>query len=117
MTRTIDVLRVATDAAYAAALSPEDWYTVAESPQWAQMLAEQRELVQSTLDTHGHMLPGFAQQVAPPTAPEVLRCTRARCAARIHTRGSRASTPARPSSFQGSTLSSTAATCPIFIKM
>src|ERR1700694_5344996 len=72
MTRTIDVLRVTTDASYAAALSPDEWYTVAESPQWAQMMAEQRELVQSTLDTHGHMLPGYAQQVAPPTAPEIL---------------------------------------------
>jgi len=72
MTRTIDVHRVATDATYAAALSPEDWYTVAQSPEWAQMLAEQSELVAATVQTHAASIPGLAQVTQPATPAQVL---------------------------------------------
>jgi xanthine dehydrogenase molybdenum-binding subunit len=72
MTRAIDVHKVATDAAYAASLSPEDWYTVAESPQWAQMLAEQSELVAATIQTHAESIPGMAQVAQPATPAQVL---------------------------------------------
>ena len=67
MARTIDVLRVAQEASYAASLSAQDWYQLAQMPEWQQLVAEQRELVASVLDTHGNMLPGFFQ--AQPAAP------------------------------------------------
>jgi CO/xanthine dehydrogenase Mo-binding subunit len=72
MARTIDVLRVATDPAYAAELTAEDWYEVARSAEWNQMMAEQRELLEPTLAAQRNMLPGFMQQVAPPVPPQVL---------------------------------------------
>ena len=72
MARTIDVLRVATEPAYAAELTAEQWYEVAHSAEWNQMLAEQRELLEPTLAAQRNMLPGFMQQAAPPVAPQVL---------------------------------------------
>ena len=72
MATRIDVLRVATDAQYAASLTPEEWATVAYSPEFQQMAAEQRELLAATLETHAASIPGFAQVAQPPTPPEVL---------------------------------------------
>ncbi|HEY3063888.1 MAG TPA: xanthine dehydrogenase family protein molybdopterin-binding subunit [Chloroflexota bacterium] len=69
MARTIDVLRVAQEASYAASLSTQDWYQLAQMPEWQQLVAEQRELVASVLDTHANMLPGFFQTAQPP-APQ-----------------------------------------------
>src|SRR5262245_6513177 len=68
MTRSIDVLRLAQDAQYAAALTAEEWAAVAHSPEFVQMVAEQRELMSGVLQTHAAAIPGFAQ-VAPPAAP------------------------------------------------
>src|ERR671933_34754 len=72
MARTIDVLRVATEPAYAAELTAEEWYEVARSAEWNQMLAEQRELLEPTLAAQRTMLPGFMQQAAPPVPAQVL---------------------------------------------
>jgi CO/xanthine dehydrogenase Mo-binding subunit len=72
MARTIDALRVAQDAQYAAALTPEDWAALANSPEWLQLVAEQRELVNSTLQTHAASLPGFSQVPVPATPAAVL---------------------------------------------
>ena len=69
MALRIDALRVAQDASYAANLTAEDWYALAGSPEWQQMLAEQRELVAATLEAHADK---FAQaQPAAPAAPAV----------------------------------------------
>ena len=59
MATTIDFLRVATDAQYAAGLSPEELASVAQSPEWLQMVAEQRELVSSALQTFGANSPKY----------------------------------------------------------
>src|SRR3984893_15833041 len=72
MARTIDALRVATDTQYAAALSPDDWAELAHSPEWLQLVAEQRELVNPTLAPHAASLPGFAQVPVPATPAAVL---------------------------------------------
>src|SRR5579859_3175591 len=69
MARTIDVHKVATDASYAAGLTPEEWYMVASTPEWGQMLAEQSELVAATRQTHAASIPGMAQVVQPPATP------------------------------------------------
>ena len=72
MARTIDALRVAQDAQYAAALTPEEWSELAHSPEWLQLMAEQRELVNATLETHAASLPGFTQVPVPATPAAVL---------------------------------------------
>src|SRR6266849_8880434 len=72
MPNTIDVLRVATDAKYAASLSPEEWASVAQSPEFRQMAAEQRELLAATLETHAASIPGFSQVGLPATPAQVL---------------------------------------------
>src|SRR5919201_4780132 len=70
-TRRIDSLRVAQDPAYAAGLSHDDWYNLAQNPDWQQMLAEQPELVSGVLATHGHKLPGFRMaQLQPGLLPQ-----------------------------------------------
>src|SRR5438270_1729234 len=66
MARSINALRVAQEASYAASLTASEWFELAQMPEWQQLVAEQRELVSTVLDTHGHMLPGFAAQVQPP---------------------------------------------------
>src|SRR5215211_7878150 len=68
----IDAVRVAMDAAYAAQLSAADWYELSLTPEWGQLVAEQRELVANVLAVHGYKLPGFAAQVQQPpvTAPQ-----------------------------------------------
>src|SRR5438445_91242 len=72
MANTIDFLRVATDVQYAATLTPEELASIAGSPEWLQMVAEQRELVAGALQTHAALSTGFAQ-IAPPVVPaEVL---------------------------------------------
>jgi CO/xanthine dehydrogenase Mo-binding subunit len=65
MARSIDHFKVATDASYAASLNQQEWYELAQMPEWQQLVAEQRELVSSVLETHGAMLPGFYQTAAP----------------------------------------------------
>jgi len=72
MPNTIDLLRVAQDAQYAASLTAEEWSEIAHSPAWLQMVAEQRELVSATLETHAASMPGFAQVAPPATPAEVL---------------------------------------------
>src|SRR5260370_37337942 len=72
MATTIDFLRVATDVQYAATLTPEELASVAGSPEWLQMVAEQRELVAGALQTHASLSTGFAQIAPPVAAPEVL---------------------------------------------
>jgi len=72
MANTIDFLRVATDVQYAATLTPEELASVAGSPEWLQMVAEQRELVAGALQTHAALSTGFAQIAPPVVAPEVL---------------------------------------------
>jgi len=72
MPNTIDALRVATDAKYAASLSPEEWASVAQSPEFRQMAAEQRELLAATLETHAASIPGFSQVGLPATPAQVL---------------------------------------------
>ena len=55
MARTIDVLRVATEPAYAAELTAEQWYEVAHSAEWNQMrmLTGHRDsIVRSLLHMH-----------------------------------------------------------------
>jgi xanthine dehydrogenase molybdenum-binding subunit len=64
----IDALRVAQDPSYAASLTAEDWYALAGTPEWQQMLAEQSELVASAMAVHGDKL---AQQVQPPAQSQV----------------------------------------------
>jgi hypothetical protein len=64
----IDALRVAQDPSYAASLTVEDWYALAGTPEWQQLVAEQSELVASTLAVHGEK---FAQQVQP-SAPSLV---------------------------------------------
>ena len=72
MATRIDVLRVATDAEYAASLSSEEWASVAYTPEFQQMAAEQRELLSATLDKHAASIPGFSQVTPPATPAEVL---------------------------------------------
>src|SRR5713101_9914336 len=71
-TSTIDLLRVATDAQYAASLTPEQLASVGHSAEWQQMVAEQRELVSAALETHVALSPGFAQVSPPATPAQVL---------------------------------------------
>ncbi|MDE3113422.1 MAG: xanthine dehydrogenase family protein molybdopterin-binding subunit [Chloroflexota bacterium] len=54
----IEAMRVALDAEYAAALTDADWRDLSQDPEWAQMVAEQPELISGVLATHGHKLPG-----------------------------------------------------------
>jgi CO/xanthine dehydrogenase Mo-binding subunit len=56
---------VAQDPAYAANLTTEQWYTLAGTPEWQQLVAEQSELLASTLAVHGDKL---LQQAQPPTS-------------------------------------------------
>src|SRR4051794_38561561 len=69
---SIDLLRVATDKAYAASLTPEEIATIAGSPEWLQMVAEQRELVSSALDAHAGLTIGQTAPSPAQVAPEIL---------------------------------------------
>src|SRR5215471_3655812 len=71
-TTSIDLLRVAVDAQYAASLTPEEMADVAHSAEWAQMMAEQHELVASALATHEALNPGLAQTTPAATPAQVL---------------------------------------------
>src|SRR4051812_713631 len=76
MAGRIDVVRVATDPAYAAKLSASDWQTLRSDPELHVMIVEQSELVANMLATHGERL-GYApaaptttvRQGAPAVAP------------------------------------------------
>jgi CO/xanthine dehydrogenase Mo-binding subunit len=65
----IDPLRVAMDARYAASLSASDWFTLAGTPEWAEIVAEQPELVAAVLARHASKLPGYYQPAPPITPP------------------------------------------------
>lgn len=67
MATRIDVLRVAQDPTYAASLTPEELAHLASSPEWLQLVAEQREVVAHALQTHSALTPVARQ--AQPTAP------------------------------------------------
>jgi xanthine dehydrogenase molybdenum-binding subunit len=71
MPNTIDLLRVAQDAQYAATLTAEEWSEIAHSGEWLQMVAEQRELVSAALETHAASIPNYGQAV-PATPAAVL---------------------------------------------
>src|SRR5438105_6898382 len=68
MARTIDLLRVAQDQQYAATLSTQDWYDLAQTSEFRQVLAEHRELLESALLQNAAVVPGFLQ-VTPPAQP------------------------------------------------
>src|SRR5438874_1364924 len=68
MARTIDLLRVAQDQHYAATLSTQDWYDLAQTAEFRQVLAEHRELLDSALLQNAAVVPGFLQ-VTPPAQP------------------------------------------------
>jgi len=69
---TFDLLRVATDAQYAASLTPEELATIGHSAEWQQMLAEQHELVSAAIQTHSALNPGFMQTTPAQTPAQVL---------------------------------------------
>jgi CO/xanthine dehydrogenase Mo-binding subunit len=66
----IDALRAAQEPSYAASLTVEDWYTLAGTPEWQQLVAEQSELVASTLAVHGDKFMQQAQPSAPSLVPQ-----------------------------------------------
>ncbi len=55
----VDPLRVAQDAAYAQNLTDEQWYELAQNPEWKQLVGEQAELVGPVILMHGHKIPGY----------------------------------------------------------
>jgi CO/xanthine dehydrogenase Mo-binding subunit len=59
----IEAVRVVQDPAYAASLSDADWYDLANSPEWDQMIGEQAEAVAPILAMYAHKLPGGGRQV------------------------------------------------------
>src|SRR4051794_17643077 len=65
----IDALRVAQDAEYAASLTHDEWRELAANPDWMRLVAEQNELVASTLAANPDKV---AQAVQPPTSAAVL---------------------------------------------
>jgi CO/xanthine dehydrogenase Mo-binding subunit len=65
----IDALRVAQDQTYAASLTTEEWRELALTPEWQRLVAEQHEVVASTLAANSDQL---AQQAQPPTPANVL---------------------------------------------
>src|SRR5262245_49149802 len=72
MATTVDVLRAATDATYAASLTAEEWAAAGQSAEFQQLVAEQRELMAGVLQTHAAAIPGFAQMAPPATPAAVL---------------------------------------------
>ncbi len=76
MAGKVDAYRVATDAAYAARLSPAEWSTLRHDPEFQAMLVEQSELMSDVLIKYGDRV-GYApaapvvspRQVTAPAAP------------------------------------------------
>src|SRR5216683_3227195 len=58
----IEAVRVVQDAAYAASLSDQDWYALAQDPTW-------QEMVSGVIAQYGSKLPGGGQNTAPTEIP------------------------------------------------
>jgi CO/xanthine dehydrogenase Mo-binding subunit len=65
----IEAVRVVQDAAYAASLSDQDWYALAQDPTWQEMVSEQSEMVAGVIAQYGNKLPGGGQTPAPTEIP------------------------------------------------
>src|SRR6266851_2748521 len=65
----IEAVRVVQDAAYAASLSDQDWYALAQDPAWQEMVSEQSEMVAGVIAQYGNKLPGGGQSSAPTEIP------------------------------------------------
>ena len=65
----IEAVRVVQDAAYAASLSDQDWYALAQDPAWQEMVSEQAEMVAGVIAKYGNKLPGGGQTSAPTEVP------------------------------------------------
>ena len=65
----IEAVRVVQDAAYAASLSDQDWYALAQDPAWQEMVSEQAEMVAGVIAKYGNKLPGGGQTSAPTELP------------------------------------------------
>jgi len=65
----IEAVRVVQDAAYAASLSDQDWYALAQDPAWQEMVSEQAEMVAGVIAQYGSKLPGGGQTSAPTEIP------------------------------------------------
>src|SRR2546426_1407709 len=65
----IEAVRVVQDAAYAASLSDQDWYALAQDPTWQEMVSEQSEMVSGVIAQYGNKLPGGGQNAAPTEIP------------------------------------------------
>jgi xanthine dehydrogenase molybdenum-binding subunit len=65
----IEAVRVVQDAAYAASLSDQDWYALAQDPAWQEMVSEQAEMVAGVIAKYGNKLPGGGQSSAPTEIP------------------------------------------------
>jgi len=65
----IEAVRVVQDAAYAASLSDQDWYALAQDPAWQEMVSEQAEMVAGVIAKYGNKLPGGGQTSAPTEIP------------------------------------------------
>src|SRR3989475_2330274 len=65
----IEAVRVVQDAAYAASLSDQDWYALAQDPTWQEMVSEQSEMVAGVVAQYGNKLPGGGQNSAPAELP------------------------------------------------
>src|SRR5712691_11686928 len=65
----IEAVRVVQDAAYAASLSDQDWYALAQDPTWQEMVSEQSEMVSGVIAQYGNKLPGGGQSSAPTEIP------------------------------------------------
>jgi CO/xanthine dehydrogenase Mo-binding subunit len=65
----IEAVRVVQDAAYAASLSDQDWYALAQDPAWQEMVSEQSEMVAGVIAQYGNKLPGGGQSSAPTELP------------------------------------------------
>ena len=65
----IEAVRVVQDAAYAASLSDQDWYALAQDPTWQEMVSEQSEMVAGVIAHYGNKLPGGGQTSTPAEIP------------------------------------------------
>jgi xanthine dehydrogenase molybdenum-binding subunit len=65
----IEAVRVVQDAAYAASLSDQDWYALAQDPAWQEMVSEQSEMVAGVIAQYGNKLPGGGRTSAPTEIP------------------------------------------------
>jgi CO/xanthine dehydrogenase Mo-binding subunit len=65
----IEAVRVVQDAAYAAGLSDQDWYALAQDPAWQEMVSEQSEMVAGVIAKYADKLPGGGRTSAPTEIP------------------------------------------------